>query len=129
MVVLVAALLWAAGSLAPAETRPAPAGGGTALFTEHCSSCHGAAGEGFRSLYPPLAGSRFLTEELAQLPCIIRHGLRGEIVVDGRIFNQVMPGNPRLSVDEISRIISYMQSMFSDNNKPIEVERWLHHCE
>ena len=125
---LVVAALWASGGLAPAETRPGAAAG-KALFTEHCSSCHGVAGEGFRSLYPPLAGSRLLTDELERLPCIIRHGLRGEIVVDGRVFNQVMPGNSRLSADDISRIIIYMQSIWGDENREIEVKTWLRHCQ
>lgn len=126
---LVAAVLWTSGGLAMPEKRSAAEGDGKALFIEHCSSCHGAAGEGFRSLYPPLVGSRFLADELERLPCIIRHGLRGEIVVDGRTFNQVMPGNPRLSADDISRIISHLQSIWGEGNREIEVEMWLQKCE
>jgi mono/diheme cytochrome c family protein len=125
---LVVTVLSTSGSLASAETRPVAAAG-KALFTEHCSSCHGVAGEGFRSLYPPLAGSRILADELERLPCIIRNGLRGEIVVDGRVFNQVMPGNPRLSADDISRIITHMQAIWGEGNREIEVEAWLGQCE
>lgn len=124
----VLALFWTAGDGA-AEPRQVTAGSGPALFAEHCASCHGAAGEGYRRLYPPLTGSRFLAAELEALPCIIRHGLRGEIVVDGQAFNQVMPGNPRLSTDEIARIISHMQSLWGDETRAIEVERWLTNCE
>lgn len=126
--VVVAALVWMAGGLAAAETVPATAGSGSALFAEHCSSCHGAAGEGFRSLYPPLSRSRILADEPEVLPCLIRYGLRGEIVVDGRVFNQVMPGNPRLSTGDIARIISHMQALWGDENRAIEVETWLEDC-
>lgn len=127
--VVVAALFWTAGGPAAAEMRPAATGSGSALFAEHCSSCHGATGEGFRSLYPPLSRSRILADEPEVLPCIIRYGLRGEIVVDGRVFNQVMPGNPRLSADEIAGIISHMQALWGDENRAIEVETWLEDCE
>jgi mono/diheme cytochrome c family protein len=126
--VVVAALVWTAGGVAAAETAPETAGSGSALFAEHCSSCHGAAGEGFRSLYPPLSRSRVLADEPEVLPCIIRHGLRGEIVVDGRVFNQIMPGNPRLSAGDIARIISHMQALWGDENRVIEVETWLEDC-
>lgn len=86
-----------------------PAKQGENLFMAHCAKCHGRSGEGFLQLYPPIHNSRFLKEEVKQMPCIIRHGMRGKIEVDGVTFNQIMPGNKRISAEDMEVLINALQ--------------------
>lgn len=90
-------------------------------YAQHCGNCHGAAGEGLRSLYPPLAGSDYLADHQEDLACIIRAGMSGPITVNGKEFDQPMPGLPELPADEVSRIINYINSSWG-NDFPFQSE-------
>ncbi|WP_375140766.1 c-type cytochrome [Roseateles terrae] len=59
---------------------------GGKLYSEHCATCHGAAGEGVTGQYPPLAGNRAVTlPVINNLVQMIRHGG----------FAPATAGNPR----------------------------------
>lgn len=79
-------------------------------------------------LYPPIQKSRFLRDELPKLPCIIRNGLKGKIEVEGKVFNQIMPPNEHLSVEQISEIISYMQDVWRHPKVAINTVNSLKSC-
>ncbi len=101
---------------------------GQQLFTANCAKCHGREGKGFLQLYPPLTHSRHLKEDVEQLPCIMRYGLKGEIDVNGVIFNQIMPGNERLSDADMKAIITFMQLTWAGETTTLEVSKWLDEC-
>lgn len=101
---------------------------GRILFREKCGNCHGQKGEGFRRVYPPIRNSRYLGEQLPQLPCIIRNGLQGEITVANRVFNQAMPGDPRMTEEEMALIISFMLNEWGHKMPVLEVDTWLGRC-
>jgi mono/diheme cytochrome c family protein len=86
---------------------------GEFMYKEHCSGCHGNNGEGFKELYPPLAGSDFLKNQDA-LPCLIRHGYKGEMTVNGILYNQEMPAN-RINEIQITNIINYINHSWGNN--------------
>lgn len=94
----------------------------------NCAKCHGREGEGFLKLYPPIHNSRFLKSNLSQLPCIMRYGLRGKITVEGTEFNQIMPGNERLSPDDMRHIISSLQKRWNHPVSELSVKEWLNNC-
>jgi len=85
------------------------------IYELHCGNCHGKDGQGLKSLYPPLAGSDYLRDRQSELPCIIRYGLEGEIVVNGRSFNQPMDGLPTLGVGEVTTIINYVNNAWGND--------------
>jgi len=104
-------LLLATSLLLAHQTASAqqPVKQGENLFMAHCAKCHGRSGEGFLQLYPPIHNTRYLKEKVDQMPCIIRNGMRGSIEVDGITFNQIMPGNQRISVEDMAVLINYLQ--------------------
>lgn len=104
------------------------AGAGHAVYIAHCAPCHGDNGEGFRRVYPPLVDSRFFTTDLERLPCVIRYGLQGEITVGGVVFNQQMPGNSRLTNEDMLMLINYLQQRWGAEEQPVDVEKWLKTC-
>lgn len=90
---------------------------GKKLYTKHCSNCHGGEGEGLRRLIPPLAGADYVENNFTGLPCIIRNGINGEIVVNGQSFNQPMVGIQDLEIDEIKSIMDFMIVEWYPNQK------------
>lgn len=101
---------------------------GEDLYLGHCAKCHGREGEGFLKLYPPIRNSRYLKEDVAKLPCIIKYGLKGEIEVDGVIFNQIMPAIQQLQAQQIELIICSLQNGWSHPITPLKVPKWLEEC-
>ena len=91
------------------------------LYLRHCSSCHGEQGEGIGQLVPPLAASDYLAQHPQQLPCIIRHGLRGNIVVNGVHYNVQMLGvedttsHQRLSPAKITNLLNYIEGRWGNH--------------
>lgn len=104
----------------PAAASPDPGRRerGAALYREHCMSCHGERGEGRRDTagtlaYPPLAGSRTVTQaSAANLLRIIERGG----------YAPATPGNPRpygmppfagvLGVDDLAALASHLRQTF-----------------
>ncbi|WP_201747791.1 c-type cytochrome [Dyadobacter flavalbus] len=77
------------------------------LYTANCSNCHQPDGKGMSNLYPPLAGSKKLADR-SGIACIIRNGMKGTILVNGKEFNRPMPANAKLTEIEIAEIVSYV---------------------
>ncbi|MGV3504821.1 MAG: c-type cytochrome [Adhaeribacter sp.] len=95
---------------------------GKQLYTQQCASCHMDDGSGLRSLIPPLAGADYLTKHRDQLPCLIRHGQQGEIVVNGVHYNRPMPASKDLQEVHITNILNYIQTSFGNKNELFTVE-------
>lgn len=101
---------------------------GEGLYLSHCASCHGKEGEGFLQVYPPLVNSQYLGSEIARLPCIMRFGMKGKIIAGGREFNGIMPGNSRLSNDDLAALTNYLLVRWGDADKKLNVAEWLENC-
>ena len=69
-------------------------------------------GQGLGQLIPPLAQSDYLIAHHGDLACIIRNGLEGEIVVNGKSYNQPMAGisEEEISDVEMTNIINYISN-------------------
>lgn len=74
-------------------------------------------GRGLRRLIPPLANSDYLIKHRLQLPCLIKHGMEGEITVNGQQYQQKMPGAEDLSPDQITNLLNFVQTNFGNNNE------------
>ena len=81
---------------------------GSELYTKHCANCHGIQGQGLQDLYPPLKGADYLIENQEDLSCLILYGIEGDIVVNGRSFNEKMPSIPHLSHVDLTNIINHI---------------------
>ncbi|GAB2940312.1 hypothetical protein GCM10027048_00750 [Hymenobacter coalescens] len=108
-----AALLAAAGLALPACFTDRQ-NEGQRLYATHCASCHGEQGEGLRRLIPPLAGADYLTKHRDALPCLIRQGQRGPIVVNGVHYDQVMPGHEDLTDSQIANLLNYVNGAWGN---------------
>ena len=123
-------LLFAVVILAGCE--PYPYKQGKFLYTKFCENCHMADGSGLKTLIPPLAGADYLSKNGEAVPCIIRNGIKGDLSVNGIVYNTEMAGIERLTEFEITNIINYIHTSWG-NNLPIvehlQVREWLKPCE
>lgn len=105
---------------------------GRQLYNAHCSNCHQEEGEGLAALYPPVKNTGYVTEDVSRTICIIKFGMKGEILVNGKTFDQEMPANPGLSDLEIAEITTFLLNEFNDSTMLVtqpEVRSALKNCE
>lgn len=86
---------------------------GALVYQQHCQNCHGANGEGLSALIPPLSDSGYLRKNLSSLPCYIKNGLKGQIIISGKTFEDSMPADD-LSPVEIAQVLTYIGNSFGN---------------
>ena len=95
---------------------------GEQLFIEHCSNCHQKSGKGLGLLYPPVDQSDFIDTNAAKVLCLIRNGIAGELIVNGKSFNKEMPAIPSLTDLEIAEITTYLYNTWGRKRGIVEVK-------
>ncbi len=104
---------------------------GKRLYKQHCANCHGENGEGLEQLYPPLAKSDYLMEDVERAICQIRYGIEGEITVNGISYNQKMAGHDDLRPLNIAEIITFITNSWGNEKGLVsakDVEQVLSRC-
>ena len=81
---------------------------GQQLYRTHCSNCHQEEGTGLGLLIPPLAQSDYLLADVDRTLCLIKYGMKGEIIVNDQSYQQPMPANETLRDIEIAQIATYI---------------------
>ncbi len=80
---------------------------GILLYQNYCANCHQPKGQGLAALYPPIANSDYLQHKDSVI-CLIRYGMQGPVVVNGKTYNRVMPAQPQLSDLEVAELVTYI---------------------
>lgn len=104
---------------------------GAKIYATYCENCHQADGKGLAALYPPLAGSDYLLENVSRAACIIKNGQSKEIVVNGVTYNQMMPGNPITNL-EVAEVLTYIANSWGNDAGLVgvkDVDQWIDNCE
>lgn len=107
-------------------------GAGKILYQRHCASCHMEDGTGLRAFIPPLAGADYVQNGGAEMACLIRYGIAGEMLVNGVVFNQPMYGHVDMKDIEIRNIINYIKNAWGNEGEEIsfaEIKAALTTCE
>lgn len=95
--------------------------GGKEVYEINCANCHQKDGKGLQSLYPPVAGSDYLKNK-DKVIYLIKNGLVGEILVNGKKFNQPMPANNQLTNLDIAEVVTYIYNEWNGETKITEVK-------
>ena len=93
---------------------------GSILYNTYCARCHQRNGQGDNNRFPPLAGSEWVTGDETKLINTVLHGLQGEIKVNGRSYNGLMPQNSHLDDHAIASVLTYIRARFGNNAPPID---------
>ena len=108
-----------------------PRNQGKALYKQHCLSCHMDNGEGLGKLFPPIRNADYILQNPAELACLIRHGIEGEITVNGVEYEGQMGGNLQLTDVEITNLVHYILVEMNAQEKAfnaLEVKAQLENC-
>jgi cytochrome c551 len=95
---------------------------GEQLYEQHCSNCHQPTGKGLGRIYPPLDSSDYMEKNFESVICLIRNGKKGELIVNGKNFNQPMPGIAVLTDLEIAEITTYIYNTWQHKRGIVEVK-------
>lgn len=94
---------------------------GEILYNHYCANCHIEDGTGLKGLIPPLANADWVKNNPTEMACLIRNGMKGEIVVNGKTYNQEMVGFPQLTRYELANIINYINQAWGNDYGTVKV--------
>jgi mono/diheme cytochrome c family protein len=86
---------------------------GRRLFVSICAACHQPTGQGLPNVFPPLAGSDYLNADKNRAIKIVINGRQGELIVNGRKFNNSMPKFP-LHDEDIANVLTFVYNSFGN---------------
>ncbi len=95
---------------------------GELLYSKHCSNCHQENGTGLGRVYPPLNQSDFMENNFEQVLCLMKYGIEGELIVNGKNYNLAMPGIPSLNDLEIAEIATYIYNSWGNKRGLVDVK-------
>ena len=88
---------------------------GNELYTKYCLSCHQANGSGVPGMIPPLGPGSWVGKSPDELIVLFLKGLKGEIEVNGEIYKNVMPVQPKITDQELADVLTFVRSSFGNN--------------
>ncbi len=91
---------------------------GAALYVDFCMQCHMTNGEGTTNVFPPLAGSDWLSNKRKESIHAIKYGITGPIKVNGASYNNAMTPLG-LEDKEIADIMNYIMNSWGNTQKKI----------
>ena len=116
----------AAQPAAPATAGAAPAAGGDQMaegkagYMTICVACHQPNGMGLPMVFPPLGKSEYVNGDPKRLAAMILKGNAGPMTVDGKQYNNVMPGQEAVLTDKkIAAIMTYVRANFGNSSPAV----------
>lgn len=97
---------------------------GERLYNSTCAVCHQATGAGVPAVFPPLAGSDWVTGPEERVIAIVIHGVTGPIEVAGQTYNSFMPPlGGALDDSSVAAISSYIRQAWGNAAPAVTPER------
>jgi mono/diheme cytochrome c family protein len=104
----------------------APAGASidaAAIYAARCAACHQATGAGLPGVFPPLAGSEWVSGPERVLAALVLHGASGPLTVKGNAYNGAMPAfKEQLSDAEIAALLTHVRSQWGNAASALSAE-------
>ena len=96
---------------------------GEEIYLDFCIQCHLDNGEGVSGVFPPLAKSDYLINNIEMSIRGLKYGLSGPIVVNGEQYNGIMQ-NQGLDDVEIADVMNYILNNWGNEfNQVITAEQ------
>ncbi len=87
---------------------------GKKVYETYCAACHQITGTGLAGAFPPLAESDYLMADKTRAINTVLGGLKGEITVNGKTFNSVMPNLAYLSDEQVANVVTYVMNSWGN---------------
>ena len=91
---------------------------GAGIYQDFCVQCHLDSGEGVSRVFPPLAKSDYLLNNIDLSIKGIKYGLNGPIVVNGETYDGVMQ-NQGLEEEEIADVMNYILNSWNNSSEQV----------
>lgn len=95
---------------------------GEKLYQVNCAACHLADGKGVAGVFPPVAGSDFISKSPEKAIGAVVNGLSGEITVNGVKYNSVMP-RQALTDAETAAVLNFVYSAMNGSDMRVTAEQ------
>lgn len=92
---------------------------GRILYDTYCAACHQRDGKGDNNRFPPLSGSDWVTGDEERLIDVVLNGLQGEVTVNGRQYNGLMPQHRHLDDHAIANILTFVRKSFGSEGSSV----------
>jgi glucose/arabinose dehydrogenase/mono/diheme cytochrome c family protein len=93
---------------------------GAKLYEKYCVACHQRDGKGDGSRFPSLVATGWVSGNKSRLISLVLNGLQGEIEVEGRKFNGVMPAQAFLRDEELAQLLTFIRQNFGNNAERVK---------
>lgn len=87
---------------------------GKEVYALYCQNCHMEDGLGTPEINPPLAKADYLKKSSKILIDIILKGQSGEVTVNGKKYNTVMPAQEYLTDVQIADVLNYARNSWGN---------------
>src|SRR5687767_11452966 len=87
---------------------------GKEVYALFCQNCHMEDGKGTPGINPPLAKADYLKRSEKTLIGIILNGQSGEVIVNGKNYNTIMPAQDYLSDQQIADVMNYIRNSWGN---------------
>ncbi|WP_167342148.1 c-type cytochrome [Nonlabens sp. SY33080] len=94
---------------------------GKEIYRELCVTCHLTNGKGVTGAFPPLNPSDWITGKRKESIHAVKYGLKGEIVVNGVTYNNIMQYQG-LDDEEVADVLNYIIDTWNPTEKMVTVE-------
>lgn len=97
---------------------------GKQIYDSKCAACHQGGGSGIPGAFPPLKGSKWVTDKNVDVPIqIITNGLAGEITVDGQKYNGMMPAfAASIKPQEMAALVTYIRTSWGNTSSEVTTQ-------
>jgi nitrite reductase (NO-forming) len=94
---------------------------GKTVFSQNCAACHQPTGLGIPDVFPPLAKSDFLMADKARSIRVLKKGLQGEVTVNNKKYNNVMPALS-LTEEDVANVLTYVRNSWGNKGDAVTLE-------
>jgi nitrite reductase (NO-forming)/hydroxylamine reductase len=112
---------------ATAQVFAAEDGVGQAGYETYCQVCHQGNGEGMNGIFPPLKDADYLLDDPDRGVVAVLLGVQGGIVVNGQVYDSVMPNLNYLSDSDIAAILTYTLNSWGNDGGTITAAQVAEH--
>ena len=95
---------------------------GKAIYWMTCIACHQTEGQGVPGQIPPLAKADVLMGNKEDTIRRVLTGCKGEIVVNGKTYNSIMPPLSYLADEHIANMLTYVRNSWGNSGDAVTIE-------
>ena len=90
---------------------------GKEVYAVECENCHMEDGKGTPEINPPVAKADYIKKPAKTLIGIVLKGQSGEVVVNGKKYNTLMPAQEYLTDVQTADVLNYVRNSWGNKKR------------